>query len=820
MATPAGHTFGDLLRQYRAAASLTQEDLARRANLSVRGISDLERGLKQRPYPNTVRRLVHALDLGEREARRLRWAAHHLDGSDVTDEPAPSERHSLPLPIQLTSFVGRRQQVEGIRTLLGREEVRLLTLTGPGGVGKTRLALQAAAEMRSVFPDGTAFVSLAQLGDPELVLSSIAAGVGLKEVGEQSILQTLTGRLRDKRLLLLLDNFEHLLDAAGVVPHLLVACPQITVLVTSRAVLHLAAEHEYLVPPLPVPSPRHFSELDALSSYDAVQLFVQRARAVQPGFTLTEGNAGAIAEICSKVDGLPLGIELVAARIRLFPPQALAGRLSNRLEMLTGGPSDVPTRQQTLRQTIDWSYSLLSPEEQSLFSRLSVFTGGWSLEAAQAVCADAENQQERVVTLMESLVSQSLLLVAEQAGEPRFCMLETIREYAAERLEWTAEGESVRAWHARYYLQFSGTAAPELWTGWQRTWLGRLQAEQDNLRGALRWMLAGGVVEDALLLAAELLPYWEYRGYWSEGRGWLEEGLSRGEGVASSVRAAALWSLGVLLQGRDEQAEPRLEEALALYRNLGDRRGSARVLNTLGNIARNQGQYELATALYEESLHLSRKVEDGYRIGIVVQNLAIAALEQGNLCLARKHSEETLAIGRAVGRGHALYQALWIRGAVALYDGNLAEAEARSEEALALARAWGATFQIAKALRTLGVVARMRGQAERAWDCTRESLALARERGQRPVVLELLADVAALAMATDQAKRAACLQGAVAALRARLRIPLPPVERTEWEETLERIRVALSERDFVCACERGRAMTLDEAVACALTKSG
>jgi predicted ATPase len=442
--------------------------------------------------------------------------------ADVPEEVAPfslPEARISPLPLQPTPFIGRQREVEEIKALLGREEVRLLTLTGPGGTGKTRLALQAAERAMGLFSDGVVFVSLASLTDPGLVPFTIAGILKVKERSGQPILETLIEHLRAKRLLLVLDNFEHLLPAAEVVSHLLAVCPELTILVTSRAVLHLAAEHEYPVLPLALPDPRHLPELGALSQYDAVTLFVQRAQTVTPSFAVANENAPAVAEICQRLDGLPLAIELAATRIKLFPPQALLQRLSSRLKLLTGGATDRPTRQQTLRNTLDWSYSLLSEEEQALFARLAVFAGGCSFEAAEAVC-NPEGELD-LLAGMASLVDRSLIR-QEGEEEPRFSMLETIREYAHEKLDERGEGHTIRAAHAGYFLQLAEEAEPELTGPKQGAWLSRLDEELDNLRGALRWFLERGEVEEELRLAAALFCYWRPRGFWSEGGRWLE----------------------------------------------------------------------------------------------------------------------------------------------------------------------------------------------------------------------------------------------------------------------------------------------------------
>ncbi|GAC1633155.1 MAG: BTAD domain-containing putative transcriptional regulator [Chloroflexota bacterium] len=823
MVEVAAGSIADLLKQYRARAGLTQEALAERAGLSVRAISDLERGVKQHPYPHTVQRLVQALELDKEAAGRFGVAARRLGvGGGRSEQPATLTMAGPSLPLQPTAFIGRQREMGEVVGLLNREEVRLLTLTGPGGVGKTRLALRIAEEVAPHFSDGVVFVSLASLADPGLVPATIAAALGVREGIGQPILDALLERLGPKRVLVVLDNFEHLLPAGEAVSHLLGSCPQLKLLATSRAVLHLSAEHEYPVPPLMVPVSGHLPELEVLSRYDSVQLFIQRGQAIKPNFQLTKQNATAIAEICSQLDGLPLAIELAAARLRLFPPHALLERLCDRLAVLTGGAKDLPIRQQTLRNTLDWSYSLLAPDEQSLFGRLGVFAGGCTFEAADPVC----NVDGTIDLLggMTSLVEQSLVRQHEpQAAtleKPRFVMLETIREYAKEKLGARGEAADVRQRHAAYFLALAEQAHPVTWGGPdQRVWLARLELEHDNLRAALAWAEEAGEATLRLRLAGALGQFWFIHGHATEGRRQLERALAANPEAEDFPRARALRALGGLArqQGELDGAVAYFEESLALFRTVGDERWTAFTLFGLGSAWRDRGDWRHAMELFEASLVLSqdRGGAWGFVRGLPLGILAWFLLERGDQLRAVPLLEEALTLGRALGDQVVIGTALIGLGWAEHYAGDDAAGTALVEEALVLFRDMRHHQGNLDALASLGWMSLYREDSERSAMLFREALLISNKRGSRANAVDCLRGLGAVAGHRGQARQAAELFGAAERLQEAAGTPHYP-SRGAYERALASARARLDDAAWVAGWKLGRGRVVEETIAAAL----
>jgi len=712
------------------------------------------------------------------------------------------------IPRQASSFVGRARELRVIQALLQRPDVGLLTLTGPGGAGKTRLALEAAARLSGSFPDGAFFVDLSPIREPELVAPTIASAIGLREVSGRAA-EGLASHLRDRSLLLVLDNFEQVLDAATLLEELLVEAPVVTLLVTSRAPLRLANEHAYPLPSLAVPT--SWADLVAFAETEAVALFVQRARATRAEFSLTEGNAAAVAELCVRLDGLPLAIELAAARAALLSPQAIVSRLGRRLDLLKTREPGVPERHQTLRAAIEWSYELLPPDEQALFVDLAVFVGGFTIDGADAVSA-----QPDVLEGVEELLEASLLRTEGAVGdEPRFGMLETIREYALERIAERADADELKNRHARYYLTLVEAAEPELRGPRQVGWLEQLDAEQDNVRAALAWACDGGEPEVGLRTGAALWRFWQVRGQLDEGRERLEHLLRlRTRTRWQTARAAAQLSAArtAFVQGDYAAMRRFIRESLPVHRESGDQDSVAFSLAMLGAAAEADGEHEQALELQRNALDAAGSARDPWLEVLARATLGELLRSAGDSTGARRMMEEALRSAREVGDLRYIGALLASLGSLALNETDYARARVRFEESLALRRELGDTWGLAQSLMGLAVLEQEAGDYGAAHALLKESLSIERDTGDRLGMAGTLESLAALAAAEDEWVRAARLQGAAGLLRERLRVhPWEAVMR-DREREVNAARTALGEDAFAEAWADGRAMTLAEAL--------
>ncbi len=780
----------------------------------------------------------------------IRQGQESLSHPVVPTERLGERHHNL--PTQITSFIGRQVQLAAVRKELTRPEIRLLTLTGAGGTGKTRLSLEVAASLLDDFENGVFFVGLAPVSDPTFVMPAIAQTLGVREAEGRPLLKSLKGYLREKQMLLVLDNFEQVTEAAPVVSDLLTAAPRLKVLAISRALLRVRGEHNHPVPPLTLPDPGEWPPVERLLQVEAVQLFVERARAVKTDFAITVENGPAVAEICTRLDGLPLAIELAAARVRLLPPQKLLDRLSDRFRLLTGGARDLPARHQTLRGAIDWSYDLLEAEEQTLFRRLAVFVGGCTLEAAEAVGSGSDDpsassgQVLDVMNGLEGLVDKSLLQQSEANGEPRFGMLETIREYALERLADSGEAKVVRRKHANFFMALAEEAEVKIESAEQRIWLNRLETEHDNLQAILGWALEreGADAELGLRLATALVMFWFTSGRPAEVRRWLDRALERSSGASAPVRAKVLWWAGNARKENPERARLLLQESLVLYRQLEDKKGIARVLLTLGSItsdfeqatalqeqslalcqelgdkydtsitlrflgqtARRHGYYERAMMLYEQSLEVAREIGVKGQIAFALQGMGYAAFEQLDYGRAALLLEESLTLARELGGQSSTPWRLNSLGAMAHFRGDYERAAALYSESLAIHRELGDKRGIAMLLHNLGHVALRQGDGRQAVTFFEEGLAQWREMDSKVGIAKGLAGLAGVAGAEAQPKRAARLFGTAEALfEITDTHPMDRVDQVEWDHNVAIVRGQLDEATFAAAWAEGRAM--------------
>ncbi len=735
----------------------------------------------------------------------------------LADAPArESEPRPNNLPVPRTAFIGRENEAAGLRQLLTRVDVQLVTLTGPGGIGKTRLALQVAGEIADQFPGGVCFVALSAIGERGLIASAIAQAVGVRETGNKSPQESLieyVGGL-SQPMLLLLDNFEHLVSAAPVIAQLLTAGPKLKVVVTSQAPLHVYGEHEFPVPPLALPDPKSTPPLEVLSRLPAVALFVERARAVKHEFALTKENAPAVAAICSRLDGLPLAIELAAARIKLLSPSAMLARLESSLNLLTGGARDLPTRQQTLRNTVDWSYGLLNGAEQTLFRRLSVFTGGCTLEGVEAVCDTKGDLGLDVLDGMASMVDKSLVQQVEQVDkETRFFMLSTIREYALERLAESDDESATRRAHAAYYLVLAEEGAEDIAT--HPEWLDRFEVEHDNFRLAIDYLIKTGDADWGLRIGAALFRFWETREHLTEGRDTIGRVLAlEGAAARPKLHARLLFAAGVLAgeQGDYGSAQLMFEDSLETCLELNDNRGVTVALNALAVIARDRGEIATATLLFERCVAIWKDLGDPADIARALSNLASVMKLQGEYERASSLYDECLTIFRKVGDGAGVAWTLNYQGDVARAKVDFVAARSFVEQSLSEFRQLRDSWGIASALSDLASLSCDQGNNAEARRLYSESIKVFQELGHKRGVARALECLAVSAAAQSNAEQSLHLAGAAAALRQRLGAPLTPSEQLRLEKALEFARRTLGNAAGLAAWMEGWAMPVEQAV--------
>ena len=702
------------------------------------------------------------------------------------------------LPIQLTSFIGREHEMRRVKEILNG--TRLFTLTGEGGCGKTRLVLQAAADLIDEFPDGVWFVELAPLNDPDLISQTVSSVLGLREAGGQSLMALLSDNLRTKTTLLILDNCEHLIEAcAKFADTILHATSKVKLLATSREALGIAGETAYRVPSLSLPPHdfTSFQDIGSLTQYEAVRLFIDRVLAVQPDFSVTNMNANALVQICHRLDGIPLALELAAARVKSLSAEQIAARLDDRFRLLTGGSRTAVPRQQTLRAAIDWSYDLLTEEERVIMLRLSVFAGGWTLDAAQAVCSCDPVCADDVLDLLAHLVDRSLIVFEQRGSETRYRMLETIRQYSQDKFFESGEAERIRNQHLDFFLKLTEEALPELESTQQMMWLNRLETEHENLRVALDWsQQSEGGIEAGLRLTEALGEFWSIRGHLTEGRERVAAVLAHAQGLNQTAAFGKVLLCAADLAYRQSDypaAQSYGEESLLTFQELGDKLNISTTKSLLGWVSEEKGDYATAIQLQEEALALYRELKNDTNIAGALSNLAWAVLRPGDYALARAYLEEALAIQRRIGDKGGMGFVLSGLGEIALREGKLEQASKLIEESLVLRHELGHKWGIGASLGTWAWIALRQGDWESAFVRLKESMQVRQEIGDRGGIAFCLERLAEVAIGKHETEKAARIFGAAQSMRASLRSKIDPVDKPEYERNLASLHAALGE---------------------------
>jgi len=829
-------TFGTRLRWFRQREGLTIEELAEKAGLSSRGIGDIERGDRQTPYRNTVELLAKALTLSDEERDELirlrrvsitmsrvpacgREPASTATSATTTREASVSAvTPTRSFPQSLTRLIGRELVIAAVRDILVARETRLLTLTGSGGVGKTRVAVAVASTVADIFTDGAFFISLAGLADPALVMPAIAHTFGVSAGDETRLEEAVIAALRMKNALLVLDNFEQIIAAGAVVVSLLTNAPHLSVLVTSRTALHVRGERLYVIPSLGLP-PMPLPPMDALSQYDAVRLFIDRAIDVDSNFVITNETAPAVAAICARLDGLPLAIELVAARARLLPPDRLLSRLDHRLRLAAGGPRDLPERQQTLRATIAWSYDLLTPGQQDLFTRLGIFVGGSTLEAMEAVCNAQEDLAYDVVDELESLLDQSLIRrTIGRDGETRYLMLETIHEYAREKLA-DQMAETMSRAHTAHYLTVVEQSAIYLRGPDQRLWIATIDTEQDNIRAALGWSLDHDEhVEWALRLAVAMSIYWDICSHWTEGRRWLADVLAHAAGRNDIWYTRALTRMGRLTaqQGNNAEAQAQLGEALTCARALDNPNATADALHSLGYIALASANFEQSDQCFNEALPLYRQADNTWGAAHTLDALGWAHESRAARDQSSAYYSESLAMYRAIGDQRSIAGVLNNLGESAFHRGDYTQARVLYDESLALFRLLGDRRGESLALAGQADIYRMQGRAIESLRLAADALLLLRDIGYRLGQVENI-DSIGLALAIAGREIAALrLLASCTAQRHAYNLALDVFDSAAFAQSINTIRDHLDAETFETTWTAGSVLTFEDTITEAL----